>query len=75
MKIFQRVSELLSEQVCILKFTKGHYYMKTVGGISLSFSAYFLIMLYIVPSFKKISPRVSELLSKHDLHTEIYKGL
>ena len=30
-------------------------------------------MSIIVPSFVKISQRVSELLSGHDLHTEIYK--
>ena len=27
-----------------------------------------------VPSFKKINQRVSQILSEHDLETEIYKG-
>ena len=32
-KISQRVSELLSAAVCILKFSKGHNSVNSVGGL------------------------------------------
>ena len=38
------------------------------------FSARPLIMIYIGTRFVKISQRVSELLSGHDFHSEIFKG-
>ena len=41
--------------------------MKTIGRVMQPFSAHHLMTLYIVPSFKKISPRVSELLNGHIL--------
>ena len=40
----------------ILKFTKGHNSVRTVGEVNL----YCLIMLYMCISFKKISQRVLE---------------
>ena len=41
--------------------------MKTIDKVMQPFSAYHLIPFIFVPSFKKISPMVSELLSRHIL--------
>ena len=37
--------------------------------------AHRLIVPYILIKFRKISQRASELLSRHDLRTKIYKGV
>ena len=61
--------------IFILKFTKGHNYVKTVSTATLPFSAYCLLMLYICIKFQEnISQRVSYLMSGQDLHMKIYKG-
>ena len=74
MKISQKVSELQIQIVELTlgrsQFTKGHNSIKTVDGVTVLNSA----QLYIVPSFKKISQTVSQLLSRCHLHTEIFKG-
>ena len=56
--------------ICKLKFTKGHTSVNEVTVLILCLASDNALM---VPSFKKISRRVSELSSGHDLHTEIYK--
>ena len=77
MKVTQRVSELETQTVGSTlgwsQFTKGHNSVKTVELWYL-ISAHQLSCFIFVPSFKKISQRVSELLRGCGLYTEIFKG-
>ena len=41
------------DTICILKFTKGHNSVKTIGGVLLPFSAHHLLMLYICTMFQE----------------------
>ena len=79
MYISQRVSELQTQTVGSAlvwsQFTKGHNSIKTVGVVRLlNLCTLSDNVLYIIPSFKKIPRRVSQLLSGCNLHTEIFKG-
>ena len=56
------------------QFTKGHNSIKPVEGVMVALLPLSDNALYFVPGFMKISKKVSEILSKHNLHTEIYKG-
>ena len=49
---------------------KGNNSANNVSGVM----AKWLVMLYIVPSFVKLSRTVSKLLSGHIFYTENYKG-
>ena len=57
-----------------MKFTKGHDFVNNVGGATVLTFCMSSNHVFVKPSFVKISQRVSELLSGHDFHTEIYKG-
>ena len=59
------------DTICILKFTKGHYYMKTVGVVMLSFSAHHLIALHICIKFQENILKDFKIIER--THTEIYK--
>ena len=57
------------------QFTKGHNSVKTLSGVMLLvLCTLFNDALNLYQSFKKTSQRVSELLSRCHVHTEIYKG-
>ena len=52
-----------------MKFTKGHNSTNNEMELQFLSLAHHLIIFYIsVPSFVKISHRISELLSGHDFH-------
>ena len=53
---------------------KGNNSANNVSGVTVLISAKWLVMVYIVPSFVKLSRRVSKLKSGHDFYTENYKG-
>ena len=53
---------------------KGNNSANNVSGEISLISAKWLVMLYIVPSFVKLSRTVSKLQSGHDFYTENYKG-
>ena len=57
------------DTVFILKFTQGHNSINNVGGVTVLnvFCTSSDHILYFLQSFKKISHRVSELLSGHNL--------
>ena len=56
-----------------LKFTKENNSIKYVSGLQYSFIACRLITFIFLPTFVKIL-RTSELFSRQDFDTEIYKG-
>ena len=49
------VSMTLMLYISILKYIKGHNYVKTISGVMLPFSAHRLMTLYICTNFKNIS--------------------
>ena len=69
-KNISKVSELLST-ICKLKFTKGHNYVKTIGGAMLTFSAYHLMTPYICTMFQENILNGFWFIEL--THTEIYK--
>ena len=68
--ILNGIKVMHGEMLFILKMTKGY---NSVKEKKLSY-ANCLVMHYISTKFCKKSQRLSELLSKHDFHTEIYTG-
>ena len=55
----------------ILKFTKGHNYVKTIGRVMQPFSAYHLMTLYICTKFQENISKGFRVIKQP--HTEIYK--
>ena len=76
MKVSQRISELQTQTVGFtlgwLQFTKAHNSVKTVDAVTVH-NLYTLGCIFVL-SFKKISQRIWKLLSRCNLHTEIYKA-
>ena len=55
--------------ISILKISKGNNSAKNEGGVTVLISARCLIMVYIVPSFVKLSRTVSKVWSGHECST------
>ena len=53
---------------------KGNNSANNVSGVNSFNPAKWLVMLYIVPNFVKLSQTVSKLYRGHDFYTENYKG-
>ena len=64
------------DMIFTMNFTKGHYSVKTVDGVTAVFVfSHCLMMCFIfAPKFVNLSQRVSELFSGVKFHAEIYKG-
>ena len=60
--------------ICILKFTKGHTYVTTVGRVTLPFSVHHLLMLYICIKFQENISKDFRVIEPTCLHRESYKG-
>ena len=76
MKMPTTVLKLYSKQNFHEKLQRSIIIYKKVSRLELRFfiSAHHLIMLYILPSFTRISQRVSELLGGHYFPTKIGEG-
>ena len=72
-KYLKGVQSYKTDTISILKFTKGHNSIKDASrivindGVRYFFSAYRLIIIHIVPSFVRISLKISEILRRPDL--------